>query len=90
MLNTGGSELNLVILISEAVVITLSIALIITSLMMEHRLRSRFDDIYKDYGFKLKMIFIIQVLSLIIGATFQVLNIYCDTWNNFWLANEVR
>ena len=59
------------------------------SLMLMYRLRHRFHGLYTDYGCKLWLLVIIQIVSLFIGTAIFGLG-YCDAWLNFWVANELR
>ena len=42
----------------------------VVGIVMMHRLRNRFDDIYRDYGCKIQTILIIQVISIVIATFF--------------------
>ena len=57
---------------------------------MIRRLKYRFHGLYTDYGSQLKVILIVQALSLAIGLTISLLTAYDHDFRVFWLANIKR
>ena len=53
------------------------------NIVMIHRLRNRFDDLYADYGCKIQTIMIIQVVSILALSTFSLM-FNNDSWMDFW------
>ena len=60
-------QINFVISINGSL---LTIVLLIMTLMIMHRLKNRFHGLYTDYGKKLWIILIVQVVSLAISTIF--------------------
>ena len=55
----------------------------VVGIVMMHRLRNRFDDMYKEYGCIVQTIMIIQVISILIATVIWIMSNY-DSWMSFW------
>ena len=55
----------------------------VVNIVMLHRLRDRFDDLYADFGCKIQIVMIIQVVSILAVSTFNLM-FNNDPWHKFW------
>ena len=77
-------------LLNAIFIASCSVLAIVMGLMMAYRLRYPFFGLYTDYGLKLVLAIITQILTLLTSTILNALDEYNEAWNAFFFANETR
>ena len=70
--------------------LTIIIVQIIMTIWIKYSDTLKFNGTHLDYGSELCFVLFFQIATVSIGFSIYILDEYCNSWNNFWLENDIK